>query len=508
MSICPYCKKRPRRLADAPCTECSVERNRAWRQGRKVSKAKREKPKRFTRVLSGKRYLITSAQNATPIDVPFFESLKVAAKHLAAELVVIPLRYKNPTSVWSGKQADDEWWAPEVVPYLFNMRKKLGPNLVLVGDVKIQPTAASPLTGFESLTGAESCIIGHPKMQFRSVPAPSGRFPKILSTTGSVTRRNFTDTRAGKVGAFHHCLGAVVVELQGKRFHLRQINADRETGTFTDLDKVYSPRGVKKAPPALGLVMGDSHARFTDPAVDRTTFGANGIVATLNPKALVFHDVFDGYSLNPHHAGNPFIAKAKLRADFGCVRDEVEHAIKFVRERSSGRKAVIVASNHDDFLSRWVIATDWRSAPSNATFYLETATAMLASSKMTPSGAEYVDPFTYWVDKLKDGATIRCLGANESFAIGGNECGSHGHAGPNGARGSIKNFSNLGAKMITGNGHAPGIENGHYRVGTSTPLRLEYTKGPSNWLNTHCVIYANGRRSLITIIDGAWRLED
>ncbi len=510
-SLCPKCNERPRRAPGLKCTPCSVaekrERRAAVRAGAPVKArvAVSGKPPRFTRALDSKRYLITSAQNATPVDAAFFDALKVAAKHLRAELVVIPLRYKNPTSVWSAKQDHEEWWDPAVVPFLFNTRKKLGPNLVLVGDVKIQPTAGSPLTGFESLTGAESCILGHPKMQFRSVPSPTGRMPKILSTTGACTRRNFTDSKAGKLGAFHHCLGAVVVELEGAKFHLRQINADRTDGSFTDLDKHYTPRGVSKAPPALGLAMGDTHARFTCPMVDRATFGPRGIVETLQPKTLVFHDLFDGYSTNPHHRGNPFIAQAKMRGRLGNVREEIEHAVKFVADRAKGRQAVIVSSNHDNFLARWIIDTDWRHSPSNAAFYLETAAAMLASTRITGSGAVYGDPFIHWVEKLKGKAAIRCLKADESFELAGIECGMHGHQGPNGARGSVKNLSRLGARVITGHGHSPAIEDGHYRLGTSTPLKLEYTAGPSSWLNSHAVIYASGKRSLITIVDGSWR---
>jgi hypothetical protein len=35
---------------------------------------------------------------------------------------------------------------------------------------------------------------------------------------------------------------------------------------------------------------------------------------------------------------------------------------------------------------------------------------------------------------------------------------------------------------------------------------LEYTAGPSSWLNTHCLLHADGKRQLIHIIDGKWRL--
>lgn len=500
LTLCPKCGERPRRRPGLPCTPCSVEANRALRA------AQREPPPRaYRRPLKGTRFLVTSAQNATPAHLEFLEALKVAARHLEAELVVIPLRYRNPTSVWSRAQEDQEWWDPALEPYLFNGRKKLGPNLVLCGDVKIQPTASNPLAGFQSLTGAESCVIGHPKMAFRSVPAPSGKFPKILSTTGSVTRKNYTDSKAGALGAFHHFLGAVVVELEGRRFHLRQVNADRSDGSFTDLATHYTAAGVRPAPPALALVLGDTHARFTCPQVDAATFGPGGMVEALDPAHVVFHDLFDGWSVNPHHEGNPFISIAKHRSASGSVKAEIEHAVRFVAERCAGRQAVIVPSNHDNFLSRWVIATDWRRTPGNAEFYLDTARAMVRSTRTDGGGAVYADPFAHWVGQLKGRASIRCLAPDESFKLAGIELGLHGDRGPNGSRGTLRNLSRIGAKVISGHTHTPGIEEGHYQCGTSTPLRLEYTRGPSSWLNTHCVIYASGKRALLTVIDGRWR---
>lgn len=464
---------------------------------------------RFTRALDAKRYLITAAQSETFVHSEFLETLKVAAKHLDAELVVIPFRYKNPTSrAEQAKQNKAAWWDDRLAPYLFNTRKKLCDNLVLAADVKISPTASSPLTGFESLTGAESCIIGSPKMQFKSVPAPSSRFPKILSTTGACTGKNYSDTKAGKIGEFHHFLGAVVVEVQGKKFHLRQVNADRVDGSFTDLDKHYTPGGVFDAPPALALVMGDTHVRVTDPAVDRATFGEDGMVETLNPETLVFHDLIDGETVNPHDADDPFAAAAKQKAGRSDVRAELQQVVDFVNDRADGRKVVIVDSNHHDFLRRWV-AKNLRYGchdSKNTRVFLESALAMYDSARVTEKGAEYDDPFLYWIQKLGAGANVRCLGTDESFKVAGVECGMHGHQGPNGARGSLKNLARLGAKVISGHSHTPGIEEGHYQVGTSTPRKLNYTRGPGSWLNTHAVVYASGKRALLTVIDGAWRL--
>lgn len=521
-TLCSKCGQRPRRKPGQPCDVCE----NAWRRDRRQAitrgapKMERDSEEdfgqRFTRPLEKKRLIITWAQNATPIHDGFFRTLERAARFLHAELVVIPGRYKNPTSQWTQANQRNDWWgispAAErrgeknpLAPYLFNTRKKLSPSLVLAADVKIQPTGSSPLSGFEALTGAESCIVGHPKMQLRTVPAPTGRFPKILSTTGACTRRNYTDTKAGKLGAFHHFLGAIVVELSGSEFWLYQVNADRFDGSFTHLQWHFTESSVRTAAPAAGLVQGDTHARFTSTKVDQATHGPGGIVDVLKPEQSVWHDTLDGYAINPHHFGNPFVAAAKAKAGYGDVRAEVEHAVRHVKARTRSR-SVIAASNHDDFLSRWIMSADWKSmSASNREFYLETARMMSRSAEMTPTGASYADPFRYWVGRLKGAADIVALRRKQSHKIRGIECGYHGHKGPKGVPGTMKNFARVGAKMITAHAHEPGIEEGHYRVGTSTMLDFEYTDGPSSWLNAHCIIYATGKRSLLFIVGGKWR---
>jgi hypothetical protein len=82
----------------------------------------------------------------------------------------------------------------------------------------------------------------------------------------------------------------------------------------------------------------------------------------------------------------------------------------------------------------------------------------------------------------------------------------HGHHGPNGSRGSIRNLRRIGVRSAIGHTHAPGIEEGAMQAGTSTRLRAEYTRGPSSWLNAHIAIYPNGKRSLLTILDGNWKV--
>ncbi len=69
----------------------------------------------------------------------------------------------------------------------------------------------------------------------------------------------------------------------------------------------------------------------------------------------------------------------------------------------------------------------------------------------------------------------------------------------------VRSFAEIGVKTIIKHGQSPGIEDGCYQGGTSTYTVLEYTKGPSSWMNTHTVIYANGKRALFTIVGPNWR---
>jgi len=129
---------------------------------------------------------------------------------------------------------------------------------------------------------------------------------------------------------------------------------------------------------------------------------------------------------------------------------------------------------------------------------------------MTKNGVVSDDPFASWMkqnlpNSLKKRITF--LARDESFRIHGIELCLHGDRGLNGARGSAKSLSKIGAKIVIGHSHTPCIEKGAYQVGTSTRLNLEYNRdGPSSWLNTHCIIYKNGKRALINIINGRWRI--
>ena len=456
-----------------------------------------------------KRVVITAAQNATSINQAFFKTLLNYCKVNNAQLIVIPYRYKNPTSLWSKSARNDDWWAYDLEPYIMQERVELNPNLVLLADIKTQPTAASPLGGFETITQDMSGIIGHPKLELTCVPTPQSKMAKILTTTGAITVKNYIPSKAGKKGEYYHTFGACVVELDGRSFHMRQLIATR-LGSFCDLNKEYDGDTVKTVR-IEGLVMGDTHQEFIDEQVAKATFeGPDSIVSVLKPKVLVWHDVHDFYSRNHHHRGKLFTNYVKYHTGHDNIRTALEGTFAFVdRVTPADTVNIFVPSNHPDALTRWVEETDPRSDLENLVFWCESAKAMAEAAHWTPSGASTPDAFNYWAKKLmRTASRTRFPGRNEAVMICGVDVNHHGDNGPNGSRGTIRAFTKIGVKATIAHGHSPGIKDDIHQVGTNSRKDLKYLAGPSSWMHCDDLIYKNGKRSLLFIINGEWRLKE
>lgn len=474
----------------------------------RVTKAARDaSPTPCVPWVESQRYVITAAVNATPVNAPFWRALKRYAAHRNARLVVVPLRYRNPTSIWTAEQGSEDWWPSEVVPYLYSERVKLHPGLELLADIRTQPTAQQPLNGMDSITAGRSGILAHPRLALTTIPTPQSKLPKIMTTTGACTVESYSPTVAGAKGGHHHTFGACVVELAGGAFHLRHINATPD-GSFIDLTHEYrADAAPRRAAPASALVLGDTHVDFVDPECDEATFGPGGMVETLRPAAIVLHDVLDCYSVSHHHERDPVLKFAKHHAKRNNVLDEVKRCFDFIDSRiPRNTRCVIVGSNHNEHLGRWIRDTDPRKDPENAIVWAHLYAAMCSAARIGDSGLETVDPFE-WLARtgLARHASTEFVGRS-GLMIEGIEVGMHGDRGPNGARGSRKAMSRIGVKSVIGHSHSPGVDGGCYQTGTSSRLTLEYNAGsPSSWLHTHCVIYSNGKRALLHVVGGAWR---
>jgi hypothetical protein len=464
------------------------------------------------------RFIITSAQNGTPVHENFWACLQSAARHLNAEILVIPMRYKNPTSVFSGSQRNLEWWSPVVTPFLWNQRLQLNRNLVVMADYQLQPTAVDPLSGMDGVSGDFSGIFGHTKMRLRSVATPQSKMAKTITTTGACTVENYTASRAGKTAEFHHVLGALLVELSdnGRHFWLRQLYYKEETNRVLDLDDAYYVNGHQKAPPCLAGIGGDTHVRFMDPMVRDARFREGGFLDTIRCLNWIEHDLLDSYSCSPHHDKNPMIWLANRLAQQDSIADEIDEVAMYLeglRDRYPTMQIHVITSNHNDMATRAALAfmkgglkAIPQVSPINLQWLGQTIAEMAAECKLEEWGTNYPDALSLYLRKVKLGKRIHMLSDRDSLMLGGIEHAMHGHYGPNGSRGSVRNLARIGVKSWTGHGHSKEIFEGAKRVGTATRLFADYTHGPSSWTNADGLTNADGKGQLIDYIDGKFRL--
>ncbi|MDP3645621.1 MAG: hypothetical protein Q8R25_00850 [bacterium] len=457
-------------------------------------------------------FVFTTAQNATPVHPQFLAAIQSYLKHRHAKLYVIPIRYKNPTSHWGKVAKSHDWWASEIEDNLLSERVEVNRNLVVLADIRTQPTADAPLSRFNAISRDKSAIIGHTKIEMMTVATPQNKMAKILLTTGAITKKNYTETKAGKLGEFHHTLGATVVEVVGPKFFPRQIFAAHD-GSFIDLNYEYSvDKPPRKVEHAEAVVLGDDHHEFMADNVVKATYGEGGIIDVLKPKFALHHDGIDFYNRTHHNRKNSIIMGALAAAGKDKIEVVIDEYAAFIDRETESRPwltNVFVPSNHTtDTFRRWLEEADPKTDYPNATFYHKSRIAQIEGAVIGKGGVKEIDPFAYWLKKkLKTEKQAIFLDPDEpTFIKRGVEMGYHGDKGQNGSRGSRGSFKDIGIRTIIGHSHAPGIKHGAFQVGTSAVYGMTYQHGaPSSHVQAHCVLYENGKRSIIIVVDDGWR---
>ncbi|MFW6021409.1 MAG: transposase [Guyparkeria sp.] len=450
-----------------------------------------------------KRYIVTSAQNDTQIHGRFWRTLQQIAEHRGARLLVIPVRYKNPDRFHQGADADMSW-PPEVLPHLLDRDLVLNRSLAVMGDAKINATAANPLAGMETLSGTRSAIFGHGQVQMRMVPTPHRHSPKMVHTTGSVSKPNYSRSKAGKRGRFNHSLGAVYLETQGDAFWCRELIAG-DDGIVHDLDHVYDGQRILTGQRVEGLVIGDEHVKFMDPAVRTATF--DDLVPRLRPRHIVRHDLHDHYSQSHHHEGDTILKVHKAHNRDWSVADELQLTVDhLINTDAPGRINWVVDANHNRHLRQWLNRYSANADPHNAliAWELQGLVAAAITEGRDP------DPFRLYLEKHLPAdvlSRVRFVNPNDELLIAGIDCSQHGDRGPNGARPTLRGFARASHKMFTAHSHTPGIEQGAWAVGVSAP-EMAYAQGLSSWMTTHGVIFPNGKRQLVHIVNGQYERAD
>jgi len=451
-----------------------------------------------TRVHDGtkKRFIISWAQNNTPVHTGLMKNLEAYAEFIAADIHIIAGRYRNPTSMWTNQQEESEFWVSEVLPYLDANRHDIHKYVSIMSDIKIQPTAVNPMTGLQALSGINSCVFGSPKVQLEMISVLEGNKPKMMTTTGAVTKKNYTDSKAGKTGEFHHTFGFVIVEIKNDdTFFVRQVTADDKTGNFTDLYYRVEKGEVSEVTKFAAAILGDIHYGHHDQDVLDTTLS---LFERVKPQHVILHDVFDGSSITHHEIKDPFIQYGKEISGTNDLGKEVDFMLESLKAFEKFDNVVIVRSNHDDFLDRWLKNEDWKKQPTykNSRLYMKMSDMLLEQYSNDPYNVKGVIP-SIINQKFPKFIT---LGRSASYRVKDWELGQHGDIGSNGSRGSLLQFRKLNTKIVVGHYHSPGRKDGALAVGTSTKLRVGYNRGASSWLQSHVIIHTDGRAQHINFM--------
>lgn len=443
-----------------------------------------------------KRFVITSCQNDTPVFTEFLDSLHKYCEHNDAELMVIKTTHLSPHNIVE----DPVWYVPD--SYLVDWNMIISKKVLVASQFKSSISAVNPLTAVESISKGKHIIIGHPQLQMRTLPTDDVSQPIFAHSTGSISTPNYTNTKAGMKAELNHSYSAIFVVVEGDYVNFRVLCAD-DTGGFYDLDKYYSADDVTPADRVSALVTGDEHAIFMSPDVLELTYGKkDSIVSELKPEVIVRHDVLDFYSASHHHTTNPILQYKKHVDTKNDVKKElVKTAEHIIDTTPNNSVSIIVSSNHCDHLGKWLNGTDPKTDMVNAKLYHWLMYNVLDEIDMT---GEIPDPFKLWFRENYDCSNVVFTSRKDKVMIHGIVLSDHGDNGINGSRGSPMQFAKLAEDHIIGHSHSPRIEKGCYQVGTSTGM-LEYARGKTTWANTHCLVYPNGTRQLIHIINGRWK---
>lgn len=486
-------------------------------------------PQLLTRVL-----IVTSAQDATAVHLPFLRNLEAYATYRKGQLVVSGFTYNK--SLFEDHDKAGSWFAPEIAKYLEDRQIHVGDGLSVCCEMNTLPTAVNPLSGFEAYTGDRWGIFPHPKVQLKSIPTAKGDDAKIIMTTGAVTLPNYVQKKAGIKAEHLHEVGAVIIEmLPTGEFFVRHLLAE-DNGSFQDLvhyvhmGQVINMRelhpetaehrrhtitpGAPAAPVGNfveAITWGDIHHEKRDEAIFGACWGNVGtppkfmpMIEYLRPRLQFEHDVSDFEPRNHHNIKDPhFRFKMHIRGT-ESVKEAITGVARFIEAtRRPWCTTIVVESNHDLALLRWLKTADYRDDPVNAPYFLELQSTIY---KAIESGHDKFQILPWALHELADLDGVIFLSEDDSYTIaGGIECSLHGHLGANGAKASPQQFARMGKPSNTAHTHAAGIYDGNYTAGVSGKKDMGYNTGLSSWSHSHILTYGNSKRTIITMLpDGRY----
>lgn len=432
--------------------------------------------------------IITWAQAVTPIHEGLWEKMKLYAEFHDADIIVIPGTYLNNNSPFMWKRTYA--WDDRLTDYLYATEASIHDHLSIIADTDIVPTAKRPLRNLQGVTGIESSIVGHPRQQMVISPTMKNRRRKFMFSTGSITVPNYRRARVGKEAAQYHRMGFLFVEnINDENFVARHVHAE-EDGSFQDLIWRVDDKGVNLKNDWKAMIFGDTHLSKEDKkmlAESRRLFDIGKC------EVSVWHDLFDGYSINHHEAKDYVEQVIKAKKGLHSLQAELDMNMEFIKSWLD-TNMVIVPSNHPDWIDQWVRLNRGIKDTHNAPLFNKFQAILF--EEQAPKGL-----YAHQVEE-NFGDAVKCLDRDESYEICGIEINNHGDLGSNGAKGTPETFAKLPHPVVSGDKHHCYTIDDAYGVGISSVLDHKYNKGMSSWAQSNGIILSNGRFQHLLYFDG------
>jgi hypothetical protein len=438
-----------------------------------------------------KNVMVAWAQAKTPIDDNLWDNMLVYAEEHDAEILVIPGTYLNPNSPYSTQVRREFAWDEKISDYMYATESNIHKHLIMIADTDVLPTGKRPLNNFHSITGLESCIIGHPRQHMQVVPTMKNSRRKFMFTTGSITVPNYRKARAGKESKVHHKMGFLFIEnLDSENFTARHVHAEKD-GSFEDLHyRIFDGTVVKVKKPWEAMIFGDTHLSKEDQGL---LDESRRLIDEVGCKQTVWHDLMDGYSINHHQMKDHVEQVIKANKGLNVLEDELEMNISFINEWKD-TNMVIVPSNHPDWLDKWVRFNHNAKHAINSVLFNKFQSVLY--EEKAPKGL-----YAYVINK-EFGREVNCLHRDDSHMVCGIELNNHGDLGSNGAKGTPLTFAKLNTQIVSGDKHHSYTLDNAYGVGLSAVLDHNYNKGMSSWTQSNGIILSNGRFQHLLYFNG------
>lgn len=427
-------------------------------------------------------YIVFSVQNNASLNPAAMATAKMLARHLDAELLPVSCFYKvtiehdNASDLVIPCQPAPVWVGSDI--------------LVLAGDVL--PTAKKPINHAKLASGdRQLTIIPHVKQQAESLPRMKGKPERWAVSTGTLCQPRYRAGRAGSEGSADHCLGFTVVHDDG-RFDQVALDVHGQ-GFYRGLP--INEFGFADPVGDAVLVMGDIHAEKLD---EQVFTDAIELARDVHAQTVVLEDLLDFTSRNHHNRGSGLFLASQMNR---TVTDDLISAgdVLSCILGSTDADIVVVNSNHDRALDRWLEESDPRQDPVNLPLWCSLQSPRYESAlKGNKDDLIPLERALKLVCKHLDFNRITFLDRDESFMVHGVEMGHHGDIGTNGARGGYAAYERLGGCYVIGHTHS-GYKNGKHVavVGVTGSMDMGYNNGASSWSHSHVVVTSDGVPQII-----------